>query len=69
MGGQNLVGTKKLKNFRLVCHERKFCENYLSFCFFFARPILMSCVQYRCENEAVFKDVLDLNSWDFDPHF
>ena len=32
-GGYNLVGTKKLKKFGLVCHERKFCENYLLFFF------------------------------------
>ena len=37
------------------------------FCFFL-HDQFWCFLRYRIENEAVFKDVLDLKSWDFDPH-
>ena len=36
---------------------------------FFLHDQFWCFLRYRVENEAVFKDVLDLKSWDFDPHF
>ena len=63
----------ELRNFKIfdsfVVKENSARVIYYFAVFFCTTNFDVFFLRYRVENEAVFKDVLDLKSWDFDPHF